>query len=163
MPELPPPIRVLLPDGEQELRGRLYERRQTKHGWRYWVGLPLWQNVDEDGAVAPGEYRVWLSNEEAVPLDGVSYEAVPTHRLAPVPEPEMRWAWSLQRLQGKNGRVGGNVVHDYDCPDSPRGATELNLDQALDALQRPGTQACKECGAAVVLLPLLGRSEASED
>ncbi|MFF8646460.1 DUF6233 domain-containing protein [Streptomyces sp. NPDC015345] len=38
----------------------------------------------------------------------------------------------------------------------PGGAAELNLDQALDALERPGARACKECEAAAALLPLLG-------
>ncbi|MEV5997173.1 DUF6233 domain-containing protein [Streptomyces sp. NPDC052115] len=60
-----------------------------------------------------------------------------------------------------DGRTAGTVVYLSDCKDSPVGATELNLDQTLDALQRPGARACKDCGAAEALLTLLGAAGGS--
>lgn len=151
----PPAVRVVLPDG-QEIRGVLHARQETPSGWRYWTGLPLWQNVGTEGeGIEPAEYRVWLSPNQVRPLDGVTYD-VPTHRLPTTAPPDTRWAWTVQRLRGPDGRsTPQTVVHVYDCEHSPRGASELNLDEALDALQRPGARACKECGAAEALTPLL--------
>lgn len=154
----PPPVRVLLPDGEQQITGRLHARQQTTSGWRYWIGVPLWQNVGPEGeGIEPAEYRVWLSDAQARPIDGITYD-VPTHRLSTEPPqaPDARWAWTVQRLRGPTGRPADTVVHDWECEHSPGGAAELNLDQALTALEQPGARACKTCGAAVVLTPLLG-------
>ncbi|MEU1600440.1 hypothetical protein ABZ468_48760 [Streptomyces sp. NPDC005708] len=53
-----PPIRVVLPDG-QELRGRLHERRQwLLGGWMYRVGMPMWANNGPAESVEPNEYLV---------------------------------------------------------------------------------------------------------
>ncbi|NBE56127.1 hypothetical protein [Streptomyces boluensis] len=54
-------------------------------------------------------------------------------------------------------------MHLYYCPDAPRGGVELNLDQALTELVRPGSRACTECGAAAALLPLLGTEPETGD
>ncbi|MFH8797553.1 DUF6233 domain-containing protein [Streptomyces sp. NPDC017941] len=145
------PVQLLLPDG-QEVAARVYERQETAGGWRYLTGVPLWRNVvDSDGGIEAAEYRVWLSADQVRPLDGVTYD-IPTYRLptAAAP-PDTRWAWSVQRLRDRHRRPAGAIVHEYDCEDAPRGEPELNLDQALDALQRPGARACKTCSAAEVL------------
>ncbi|MEW1926389.1 DUF6233 domain-containing protein [Streptomyces sp. NPDC088360] len=154
----PPPVDVRLPDG-QSVKGRLHARQQTLSGWRMWVGLPMWQNVGVEGeGIEAAEYRVWLAAEQAGPIGGVTYDDVPTYRLPSDEPPDTRWAWTVQRLQDHAGRVTRTVVHLYDCESSPGGASELNLDEALDALERPGAQACKKCGAAASLTPLLGRA-----
>jgi hypothetical protein len=69
--------------------------------------------------------------------------------------PVARWAWTVERVRASGGRAGGTRVHVYDCKDSPGGDRELNLDEALTELQRPGAKACKKCGAAEALMPLL--------
>lgn len=159
---MPPPIRVVLPDG-QEAMGRLHARQQTANGWRYWTGIPAWQNVDEDGTVGPGEYRVWLSPEQAFPVDGVSYDDVVTRRLPPSEPPRATWAFAVQRVTNGRGRVTGTIVHEYECEDSPRGPSELDAMQALDALAQPGARACKKCDAAKVLEPVSGRTVPDDD
>ncbi|MEV0222180.1 hypothetical protein [Streptomyces sp. NPDC050704] len=74
-PELPP-ITVVLLDG-QELRGRLHEREQTRRGpWTHCVGLALW--ATKNGTTEPAEHVVWLPADQVRPVDGSSYDAVPT-------------------------------------------------------------------------------------
>ncbi|MFF8786773.1 DUF6233 domain-containing protein [Streptomyces sp. NPDC015125] len=145
----PPPIWVILPDEEQKIRGRLHERRQTRSTWLHKVGLPMW-SATEHGA-KPVEYVVWLETEHVRPVTGVSYSSVPTVPLpAPTPPPA-RWGWRVQRLPH---RTGGILVHDHDCPNAPQGGEELDLDDALTALRRPGASACQRCDAAAALTPL---------
>lgn len=154
----PPQVRVTLPDGQTVL-ARLHERRQwPRGGWMYQVGLPAWANTDDEG-VEPREYRVWLTpGKEVHPLEGVSYDDVPTRALPPPPgEPDPnRWAFRTQRLRLPGGRPGGIVVHIWDCPDAPAGDPELDLYEALDVMRTvAGAVLCKECGASVALGPLL--------
>lgn len=79
---VPVPIRVLLPR-DQEVVAHLWSRRQVPDGWRYEVGLPAYRNGPGD-SVEPAEYRVWVRAPEHVrPVDGVSYDAVPTDYLEP--------------------------------------------------------------------------------
>ncbi|MFE7779064.1 hypothetical protein ACFU5O_35365 [Streptomyces sp. NPDC057445] len=51
------PSMVTLPGGH-EIRARLHGRRQTKDGWRYEVGVLIWQDA-ADGGVEPVEHRAW--------------------------------------------------------------------------------------------------------
>ncbi|MFF3460469.1 DUF6233 domain-containing protein [Streptomyces sp. NPDC002730] len=153
----PPPVLVVLPDG-QELCGRLHERQQTSRAWMYRVGLPMWQTTAE-AWVEPAEYVVWVPADYVRPIEDVDYDQVPTHRLpaAPAASPASggaRWAWKVQRLPHRGGRPGGIVVHVHDCEEAPAGGDELDLDQALTTLRRPGAAACKKCGAAEALTPL---------
>ncbi|MFK0110200.1 DUF6233 domain-containing protein [Streptomyces sp. NPDC091217] len=110
--------------------------------------------------VEPREYRVWLTPEQAHPIEGVSYDDVPTHPLAraeqdPAPASD-RWAWKVQRVRASGGRPGRVVVHIWDCADAPAGAPEIDVHDALDGLRTTsGAVPCKECGAAVALGPLL--------
>jgi hypothetical protein len=158
-----PPIRVQLPDS-QELVGQLHERRRWQlAGWMYLVGLPMWATDSATERVEPREYRVWLTPEQARPLDGVSYEGVPTY---PLPSEEEgsapasdRWAWKVQRDRPRDGRPGVVIVHVWDCEDAPSGGDELDVFDALEVLRSTaGAVACKECGAAVALGPLLDQT-----
>jgi hypothetical protein len=159
-----PRIRVVLPDG-QTVMGYCHARAQTERGqWRYWVGWAAWQNVGDQGDVEAAEYRVWLSTDQVQPVDGESYDKVPTERARPAaPPPPPKWAFAVQRLTNKSGGTVGAVVHEYDCEDAPGGPTELDVMQALDALARPGARACQKCDAAKVLLPALGKAAGEDD
>jgi hypothetical protein len=156
-PPTPPPIRVTLPDG-QEVRGRLHERRQWPlGGWMYRVGVAMWANDGPAESVEAREYVVWLTPDQARPVDGVSYDDVPTYRLpAEVTGPDPgRWGWKVRRTPP---RAGGPpvVVHIWDCPEAPAGDEELDLFAALEVMRSTaGAVACTECGAAVALTPLL--------
>ncbi|MFJ3891149.1 DUF6233 domain-containing protein [Streptomyces rubrogriseus] len=154
----PVPVRVVLPDG-QELTARLWARRQTPRGWLYEVGLPAYRNT-EDGDVQAAEYRVWVRAPEHVrPVDGVSYDVVPTERLAPpsaVREalgPRRPSGWVLQKAGGRG--PGGAVLHAVDCTEAPQDAPLLPLERALDVAEQPGTRLCSLCGAAQELDPVL--------
>ncbi|WP_239150009.1 DUF6233 domain-containing protein [Streptomyces sp. SID8111] len=155
-----PPIRVRLPDG-QDLVGQLHERRcWPLGGWMYLVGLPMWATDSVTERVEAREYRVWLPPEVVGRPDGVSYDDVPTYPLPqqePDPAPETgRWAWKVQRLRPREGRPAAVVVHLWDCADAPAGGDELDVFEALDVLRSAvGAVACKECGAAVALGPLM--------
>ncbi|MCB5166509.1 DUF6233 domain-containing protein [Streptomyces bambusae] len=155
-PEEWAPIVLRLPDGRQRLEVRLYERRQDDRGpWMYRIGIPLWQHAG-GGDVEPVEFRTWVTAGVLEPIDGVDLSAVVTHRAAhdsPVPEPS-RWAWVVRPARGPAGRRGV-VVHDHDCPLAAGAGPELGIDQALDAMLRPGAEACTRCDAAAVLLPAL--------
>ncbi|OSZ59300.1 hypothetical protein OQI_17100 [Streptomyces pharetrae CZA14] len=118
----------------------------------------MWADVPETETVEPREYRVWLTAEQARPIQGVSYDQVPTHplqRQAPTTEGTDRWAWKVQRTgPGKDGRAHRFVVHVWDCPQAPADASELDVFSALEALAVPGAVACSECSADVALGPL---------
>ncbi|CAL9672900.1 DUF6233 domain-containing protein [Streptomyces sp. enrichment culture] len=157
-PAAPVPVLVVLPDG-QEVTARLWARRETPRGWLYQVGLPAYRNT-EDGDVEPAEYRVWVRAPDHVrPVDGVSYDAVPTERLPP--PSSVREALGLRRaagwvLQKASGRGPGRaVLHAVDCEEAPQGAPLLPLERALDVAEQPGTRLCSLCGAAQELDPVL--------
>ncbi|MFG2800588.1 DUF6233 domain-containing protein [Streptomyces pseudovenezuelae] len=153
-----PPIWVILPD-KQEVVGCLHERRQTPDGWLYKVSVPAWRN--EDGRVEPAWYTVWVQAPTHVrPVDGVSYDHVPTERL-PQPSavrktlgPRRPTGWVLQRLDGQRGSDRG-VLHAPDCDEAPHGAPVLPVERALDAAEKAGVRLCTLCGAAQELEPLL--------
>ncbi|MFE7442407.1 DUF6233 domain-containing protein [Streptomyces chartreusis] len=157
----PPPIRVILPGpGEQEVVGRLHKRQQTAGGWLYKVSVPAWSNT-QDGRVEPAWYTVWVQAPAHVrPVDGVSYDDVPTERL-PKPSavremlgPRRPTGWVLQRLDGQRGPDRG-VIHAPDCDEAPQGAPALTVETALDAAEKAGVRLCALCGAASELGPLL--------
>ncbi|MDI3390485.1 DUF6233 domain-containing protein [Streptomyces sp. B-S-A8] len=152
-----PLVLLTLPDG-QTVRAQLHARKETPAGWRYQVGVALYR-YEESGAVEPAEYVVWVvPGIHAHPIEGVDYASVPTEPLhAPAPiAPDLRWAWTVERRRLSDGRVE-LVVHTHDCTEAPGGGEELNVDQALTALERTGARACHACDAAASLLPL--RSE----
>ncbi|MEU0374414.1 DUF6233 domain-containing protein [Streptomyces sp. NPDC006283] len=132
----PPSIFVVLPDG-QEVRARLHARRQEKDGWRYQVGIQLWQGA-ANGDVGAAEQRAWVSPAQARPIPGVSYRDVPTYRPSPAggPPQKSRPAWTL--------------LHVIGCTPSDQ---TLNQEQALAALSQPRAAACTECDAARSLTP----------
>ncbi|MFE6788194.1 DUF6233 domain-containing protein [Streptomyces sp. NPDC057680] len=155
----PVPIRVVLPDG-QEVVGRLYARRQLPDGWVYLVSIPVYRNsADED--VERAEYRMWLRPQEHLkPVEGTSYDSVPTERLEPPSliahalGPRRPSGWVLAKLGGRRGPSQA-VVHAVDCVEAPQNAPRLSLDQALDAAERPGVRLCSLCGASQELDPVL--------
>jgi hypothetical protein len=154
----PPAIAVILPDG-QEVRGVLHERRQTPDTWMHLIGVPLWSTT-ESGGVEAVEYRAWVTTAQVRPVDGVTYGSVPTR---PLPRPVLpvladqapgsKWAWSVQIIPARPGQ-SRTVVHTADCSMAGDGP-DLNLDEALSALRRPGAIACKRCDAAASLTPLV--------
>ncbi|WP_202499040.1 MULTISPECIES: DUF6233 domain-containing protein [Streptomyces] len=111
--------------------------------------------------VEPREYRVWLKPGEQVhPVEGADYDQVPNYPLPREDQasgpPSDRWTWKIARTRPKGGRPGEVVVHIWDCPDAPAGAPEVDLFEALEVMRSSaGAVACKECGAAVALHPLL--------
>ncbi|MFE3144336.1 DUF6233 domain-containing protein [Streptomyces scopuliridis] len=154
----PVQVRVVLPDG-QAVVARLWSRRQLHDGWRYEVGLPAYRNGPGD-SVEPAEYRVWVRAPEHVrPVDGVSYDDVPTEYLEPPTVvqqalgPPRLSGWVLAKTGGRG--PGRGVVHAADCEEAPAGTPVLTLDRALDAAQHPGTRLCSLCGAAQELDPVL--------
>lgn len=101
---------------------------------------PLMSRTSRPGSLhspRPGEPRRDLS-------------IVPTHRAVHEPPPS-RWGWVQRPKPG--GR--GFTVHDHDCELAADGGAELGLDEALDAMLRPGAEACDQCDAAAVLVPML--------
>src|SRR5438105_416963 len=126
----PPPIWVILPD-RQDVVGYLRERQQTPDGWLYKVSVPAWRN--EDGRVEPAWYTVWVQAPVHVrPVDGVSYDSVPTERIArpssarKILGPRRPTGWVLQRLDGKQG-PGRGILHAPDCDEAPRAAPVLKV------------------------------------
>jgi len=47
------------------------------------------------------------------------------------------------------------VLHAADCEEAPQGAPLLDVKQALNVAENPGTQLCTLCGCAQELTPLL--------
>lgn len=111
-------------------------------------------------SLEPAEYRVWVRASQHVrPVDGVSYDDVPTEYLEPptVVEqtlgPRRPSGWVLAKAGGHG--PGRGVVHAVDCKEVPDEAPVLALERALDAAQRPGTRLCSLCAAAAELDPVL--------
>jgi hypothetical protein len=94
------------------------------------------------------------------PVDGVSYDDVPTTRLPPPSQereilgPRRPSGWVLQKLNGGRG-PGRGVVHAVDCDEAPTGAPVLTWERALDMAEQPGVRLCSLCGAAAELDSLL--------
>ncbi|MEU9032695.1 DUF6233 domain-containing protein [Streptomyces sp. NPDC048383] len=143
---------LLLPDGRQRLEVRLYERRRDDDTgeWLFLIGAPLWQYAGR-GAVEPAEYRTWVTAKELEPIEGVDLSPVPTHQLGSGPPPVSRWGWILR----PKPRGRGFTVHVHDCEQAAGGGAELGVEEALDAMLRPGAEACHRCDAAAVLIPML--------
>lgn len=141
----PPPIVVVLPDS-QEVRARLHARRHDKGGWRYQIGIQLWQDT-ANSDVRAAEHRAWVSPAQARPIPGVSYQDVPTHRPSPADSPPQRSrpAWTLQYLPHRPGHPGATLLHVIGCTPSDH---TLDREQALAALSQPRAAACIECDAA---------------
>lgn len=141
----PPPIFVVLPDG-QEVRGRLLARRQQRDGWRYQIGIQLWRDRGNSSAVA-GEHRAWVSPAQVRPIPGVSYRNVPTRRPSSADDlsHKGRPAWTLQYLPHRPGHPGATLLHVIGCAPSDQ---SLDREEALAALSRPRAAACTECDAA---------------
>jgi Family of unknown function (DUF6233) len=139
------PIMVTLPGGH-EIRARLHARRWTKDGWRYQVGVLIWQDA-ADGGVEPVEHRAWVSPAHARPVPGISYEHVPTRRASQTGStpPRNQPAWTVQHLPHRPGHPGATLIHVIGCTPS---AQTLDREQALTALHQPRAAACRECGAA---------------
>lgn len=155
---VPVPIWVLLP-GDQEVVAHLWSRRQLRDGWLYEVGLPAYRNGPGD-SVEPAEYRVWVRAPQHVrPVDGVSYDAVPTVYLEPPSPlqqalgPRRPSGWVLAKADGRG--PGRGVIHAVDCEEASAGAPVLTLERALDAAENPGNRLCSLCGAAAELDPVL--------
>ncbi|MFF3091591.1 DUF6233 domain-containing protein [Streptomyces nojiriensis] len=149
------PILLLLPDGRQRLEVRLYDRRQDDHEpWMYLIGAPLWQHAD-GGAIEPMEFRTWVTPEVLEPIPGVDMSVVPKHRVTRDPEPAPRWGWVTR----PKARGRGLIIHDHDCEHVEGGGRELGIEEALDAMLRPGAEACTSCDAVAVLVPMLQLGE----
>ncbi|MFG2753949.1 DUF6233 domain-containing protein [Streptomyces xanthophaeus] len=141
------PITLVLPDGQEIERVRLYERQQIESGlWMYRIGIPLWQTA-VGGGVEPAEYETWVTAAQLRPIPGVDLDGVPSSRAAA----SGRWAWML------DGRGPGRAttVHARGCRLATDAARPLGTMAALDALTGPGAVACTGCDAAEVLLPIL--------
>ncbi|MFI8008322.1 DUF6233 domain-containing protein [Streptomyces sp. NPDC086010] len=147
----PPPIMVVLPDG-QEVRARLLARRQQSDGWRYRIGIRLWQD-SANGSAEAGEHRAWVSPAQARPISGVSYQNVPTQRPSPAGEQSQknRPSWTLQYLPHHPGHPGATLVHVIGCTPSDQ---ILDRGEALAALSQARATACTECDAARSLTSL---------
>ncbi|MER6314407.1 DUF6233 domain-containing protein [Streptomyces sp. NPDC001581] len=143
------PITLVLVDG-QRLQVRLYERQELPDRWVYKIGMPAYVTV-EGGRVQPSEYTVWVTADLLEPMWAVNYPAVPSHRLPAEPPPEQP-GWMLRVRPG--GRRGA-VVHESGCEKAAGGGQDMDTLEALDALMRPGVDACHECAAAVVLIQAL--------
>ncbi|MFD6186782.1 DUF6233 domain-containing protein [Streptomyces goshikiensis] len=143
---------MLLPDGRQRLQVRLYERRRDndKLGpWLYRIGAPIWE-YDGEGDVSAMEFRTWVTADQLEPIEGVDLSVVPTYRVVHEPPPS-RWGWVQRPKPG--GR--GFTLHDHYCELAADGGAELGIEEALDAMLRPGAEACTRCDAAAVLVPML--------
>ncbi|WP_328618832.1 DUF6233 domain-containing protein [Streptomyces sp. NBC_00354] len=152
----PVPITLLLPDGQEIERVRLYERQQLESGlFMYRVGVPLWQSAAGGGA-EPIEFATWVTSAQLRPIPGVDLTAVPTHR-HPVTAaaPAVPWAWVLD--SPARGRAA--TVHAAGCRLATDRAVAVRTTAALDVLALPGTAACTGCDAAETLLPILAHGQ----
>ncbi|MEU1600439.1 DUF6233 domain-containing protein [Streptomyces sp. NPDC005708] len=101
-----------------------------------------------------------LTPEQAWPIEGVAYDAVPTFPLPKEDEGQEpaddRWAFKVQPTRPQRRRPGQVIVHIWDCPKAPAGADEVDLFDALEVLRSTaGAVTCKECGASLALNPLV--------
>ncbi|MFF4105427.1 DUF6233 domain-containing protein [Streptomyces sp. NPDC001903] len=138
-----------MPDS-QRLQVRLYERQELPDHWVFKIGMPAYITL-EGGRAQPSEYTVWVTADLLEPMWAVNYPKVPSHRLPAEPPPE-RPGWMLQIRPGGRRRA---VVHETGCSTAGGSGQEMDTMEALDALMRPGVDACTDCAAAEVLIQAL--------
>ncbi|MFG2987410.1 DUF6233 domain-containing protein [Streptomyces sp. NPDC048258] len=90
------------------------------------------------------------------PYRCVAYDTIPAHKVPVQPPAPTKWGWVIRPVHGRRGRA---IIHESDCPLAEESGEELRTEDALDALLRPGVEACHDCGAAAVLIPALQLGE----
>ncbi|MFD9453488.1 DUF6233 domain-containing protein [Streptomyces sp. NPDC059985] len=153
------PIGLVTPD-RQHLQVRLFERQQIelqggRRIWKFKIAAPMWQSAAGGGVEAVG-FTTWVTAEVLVPYRCVAYDAIESHPLPILPPEPQTWGWVLRPGQGRRGR---SVVHESTCRYAEGSGAELRTEEALDALMRPGVDACHDCDAAAVLVPALQLGE----
>ncbi|MGP3951192.1 DUF6233 domain-containing protein [Streptomyces sp. 7N604] len=163
-----PPVRIVLPD-RQELTGRLLGRWQAPSGeWVYKVSISVWSyGPSESGYGAqPFDDRFDVPASKVRPVDGVSYDGVPTGRHPAavaraqarsrgtaadhvVPgvrraTDEDRWALQPVKIRYDSTAPRPTVIHHALCF-LYTGEATLTTAEARQALARPGTRACDAC------------------
>ncbi len=157
-PETPgPPVWVELPDGQSvtaQFIGRL-QRLGPGGGWWCDLLLPMWSEVQLPDAITvePDSAVFRVPARLVTPIEGTDYSGVPTRRerlpqrRGPHPSAAaLPGRWSVQHLPTPAGSAGRRVIHHEGCW-IPTGEADLTLDQALDELARPGSEACTACEA----------------
>jgi hypothetical protein len=127
------------------------------------VGFLSYRDL-EDGGVEAAEYGVWVRAPDHVrPVDGVDYDQVPTEPFPPAPPKSVvrevlgerrPSGWVLAKVREGRGPARG-VLHAPDCEEALPDALLLDLEQALDVAENPGTRLCMLCGCVQELTPLL--------
>jgi hypothetical protein len=113
------------------------------------VGFLSYRDL-EDGGVEAAEYGVWVRAPDHVrPVDGVDYDQVPTEPFPPAPPKSV-----VREVREGRGPARG-VLHAPDCEEALPDALLLDLEQALDVAENPGTRLCMLCGCVQELTPLL--------
>lgn len=93
---------------------------------------------------------MWVTADLLEPIWAVNYPQVPSHHLSAELPPE-RPGWMLCILPGRWRR---SVVHETSCEQAAGGGREMDTMEALDALMRPGTEACHDCAAGILVQAL---------
>ncbi|AWZ06856.1 hypothetical protein DRB96_22465 [Streptomyces sp. ICC1] len=153
--EGPPPVRVLLPDGQALVGGLRGWTRSPAGAWLGEVTLTVWQERD-GGVVEAAEHQITLPSTHVRPLAGVSYRAVRTRGTvqAAVRGPsssayvEGVWPPSGDRwIVCPGGLVpGARTVHHAGCWLPADGGAVLSGDEARVVLAESGVSACEICG-----------------
>ncbi|MFZ3491794.1 DUF6233 domain-containing protein [Streptomyces sp. 5.8] len=151
----PPPVRVVLPDGQALIGGLLGWSRSPAGGWLGKVTITVWQEA-ASGCVEAAQQQVTLPAAYVRPVSGVSYHAVRTGGAAAAgipgpdrpataapawPPPGDRWV-----VCPKGMIPDARLVHHADCWLPAGGETVLTGDQARRVLVQPGVSACDICG-----------------
>ncbi|MFZ3476016.1 DUF6233 domain-containing protein [Streptomyces sp. 2.9] len=151
----PPPVRVLLPDGQTLVGSLLGWRRAPTGAWLGEVTLAVWQELAA-GSVEAVEQQITLPSAHVRPVKGVSYAAVQTlgaasaaaHGPTGSAASEPAWPPSGDRwIVCRGGLVpGARTLHHADCWLPAGGEAVMSGDEARIVLAEPGVSPCDICG-----------------
>ncbi|OEJ56862.1 hypothetical protein BGM19_01255 [Streptomyces agglomeratus] len=169
--EMPPDSSIFQVPPEPDSRGEIHNSRKGFYRLAPRLHRPIGKAANKQRLLDGCEYLSQTANdrydEDASyrPRKGPrrlhDYRTQDEVRLEPVPltvdyarlRPPNRWTVEQTQVGGPGNPATEAVVHEDGCQAAPAGDPELDiaLDEALEALARPGASACQECAAAEVL------------
>lgn len=137
-----PLVRVRLHDGQELYAVVLRRRRETDGSWWYQLQIHLPMATDVRGRLhdEPSPVDFLASAARCTPVEGQSYDQVPTERRGVTPD------WKIEEPVYFTDQGGpARIVHRGTCRAARDMSAPATTEQARAALARPDAEPCRMC------------------